>query len=98
MLKFEKKSLETKPNKTFNDLAYGEFFVWADEPDSLCLKISEGCFLNTSNNIVYTIIDSVGFCTLNDLDIVEDINRSQYSAVFEAEIEINEPIRWTVVK
>lgn len=98
MLKFEKKPLEAKPNKTFKELECGNCFVWANKDDCLCIKLSEGCYWEVSSGIVYSVAHFIEFSTFYELDIVEDEYRCDYDAILEVEYEINEPVRWSVVR
>lgn len=85
MLTFEKKPY-IKERKTFSDLETGNFFVWADQSDTLLLKISAACYFKVGNNYTYTVCDFVDDIARHDLDI-ENSTYTYNSPVYEIEFE-----------
>jgi hypothetical protein len=97
MLNFEQKKDNKIERKAFYELDCG-FFVWDDKPDTLCLKITDNCYLNTSDNNVYTVCNEADEEVLEDLDIIHDCYHGMYNVVFDVKIEIEEPIKWSVIR
>lgn len=101
-MEFEKKPVETKL-KYFHELQPGDYFVWADDSDSLMLKITNNCYFAIKDKITFTICDYVSCTSLVDLSIEQEEGEEGEthfygSAVFEVEFEINEPVKWSVIR
>ena len=101
-MEFAKKPVETKL-KVFNEIQPGNYFVWADDSDSLMLKITDDCYFAIKSKTTFTICDYVSCTALVDLSIEQEEGEegethNYGSSVFEVEIEINEPVRWSVVR
>lgn len=101
-MEFAKKPIETKV-KLFNEIQPGDYFVWADNSNRLMLKVTDDCYFAIDSKIAFSLCDYVSCTALVDLSIEQEEGEegethNYGSAVFEVEFEIEEPVKWSVIR
>ena len=101
-MEFAKKPVETKA-KLFNEIQPGDYFVWADNSNRLMLKVTDDCYFAIDSKTTFALCDYVSCTALVDLSIEQEEGEegethAYYSKVFEVEFEIEEPVKWSVIR